>query len=71
VAAVMAVMMSMGTALASHGGGGGGGGGGGKQNNKVYVCHNGNTLLVTKKQRNYFVNHYRYDYAGVCDIYYR
>jgi hypothetical protein len=78
VAAVMAVMMSMGTALASHSGGAGGGAGGGQggagggagghhvKNNKVYVCHKGHTLLVTKKERNWHLNNHWRDYSGPC-----
>ncbi len=76
VAATIAVMMTMGTALAfTNGGtgggplggaGGAGGGGGGKQHYKVYVCHNWNTHYVSKKQARYWVNNYKYDYYGPC-----
>ena len=81
VAAMIAVMMSMGTALAftsggdgggfGGGAGGAGGGAGGKQNNKVYVCHNWNTLYVGKKQARYYVNNWKYDYYGPCRVYWR
>jgi hypothetical protein len=91
VAAVMAVMMSMGPALAygsGSGGGGAGGAGGGvgggqggaaggagghhvKNNNVYYVCHNGYTLRVTKQQRDWHLNHHRWDYPGACGYYYR
>ncbi len=66
VAAMMAALMSMGTAVAA--GGGGGGGGGGKQNNKVYVCHNWDTLYVSKKKARFWVNNYRMDYYGPCFV---
>jgi len=77
---MMALMMSMGPALAYSGGGGagggpnggaGGGGAGGKQNNKVYVCHNWNTHYVSKKQARYWVNNWKYDYYGPCLVYSR
>ena len=90
VATVMAVMMSMGPALAQGGGlggnsggpGVGGGSGGGNvggpgvggstgnhqhlKNNKVYVCHKGNTLYVSKKTANWYVQNYKRDYWGPC-----
>ena len=69
VAALMAVMMSMGPALA-NGGGAGGAGGQHVKNNKVYVCHNWNTLYVGKKLARYYVNNYKYDYYGPCQVYY-
>jgi hypothetical protein len=43
-------------------------GGGGKQNNKVYVCHNWDTLYVSKKKARYYVNNFRMDYYGPCFV---
>ena len=74
VAAVMAMVMSMGPALAFTGGGGAGGapnggaggGFGSGGNNKVTICHSGHTLYVTKKQARWHLNHHWRDYWGPC-----
>ena len=54
VAVVMAMMLSMGSALAHNSG-----------NHKV--CHRGNTLYLTHKQANRHINNHPNDYRGKCD----
>ena len=53
VAVVMAMMLSMGSALAHSG--------------THKVCHRGDTLYLTHKQANRHINNHPNDYRGKCD----